>query len=78
MTPLGALQLGAPPETLKDTLAQQDAVPRIIVLPLRLVDMQHGVALADLEFPIYWNVFVKRRPLIVVGLRTQRAPVLAA
>ena len=26
MTPLGALQLGAPPETLKDTLAQQDAV----------------------------------------------------
>lgn len=78
MTPLGALQLGAPPETLKDTLAHQDAVPRIIVLPRRLVDMQHGVALADLEFPIYWNLFVKHRPLIVVGLRAQRAPVLAA
>jgi CRP-like cAMP-binding protein len=78
MTPLGALQLGAPPETLKDTLAGQDAVPRIIILPPRLVDMQHGVALADLEFPIYWNLFVKHRPLIVVGLRTQRAAVLAA
>jgi CRP-like cAMP-binding protein len=78
MTPIGALQLGAPPETLKDTLGQKDAVPRIVLLPQQLVDVPRGVALADLEFPIYWNLFAKHRPLIVVGLRAQRAAVLAA
>ncbi len=78
MTPLGALQLGAPPETLKDTLGQKDAVPRIIVLPSRLFDVERGVALADLEFPIYWNLFAKKRPLIVVGRASQRVAVLAA
>jgi CRP-like cAMP-binding protein len=70
-TPIGALQLGAPPETLKDTLVRKDGVPRIVVLPPRLVDVRRGVATADLEFPIYWNLFVKRRPLIVVGTPEQ-------
>jgi CRP-like cAMP-binding protein len=78
MTPIGALQLGAPPETLKDTLGQKDGVPRIVVLPARLFDVERGVALADLEFPIYWNLFAKRRPLIVVGREAQRAAVFAA
>ena len=70
-TPLGALQLGAPPETLKDTLNRKDGVPRIVVLPPRLVDVRRGVATADLEFPIYWNLFVKKRPLVVVGTPEQ-------
>lgn len=70
-TPIGALQLGAPPETLKDTLNRKDGVPRVIVLPTRLVDMRRGVATADLEFPIYWNLFVKQRPLIVIGAPEQ-------
>jgi hypothetical protein len=70
-TPLGALQLGSPPETLKDTLARKDGVPRIVVLPPRLVDVRRGVSEADIEFPIYWNLFVKRRPLIVVGTAEQ-------
>lgn len=78
MTPVGALQLGAPPETLKDTLTIRDGVPRIVILPSRLVDVERGVALADLEFPIYWNLFVKQRPLIVVGTAAQRERVLAA
>ncbi len=77
-TPLGALQLGAPPETLKDTLAQKDGVPRIIVLPRVLVDVRKGLPTADLEFPIYWNLFVKKRPLIVIGTKDQEARIRAA
>ena len=77
-TPVGAMQLGAPPETLKDTLSKKNGVPRVIVLPQRLFDLERGVALADLEFPIYYNLFAKKRPLVVVGLESQRAAVLAA
>jgi len=78
MTPIGAVQLGAPPETLKDTLPTKDGVPRVIILPARLVDVDRGVASADLEFPIYWNLFVRQRPLIVVGTAAQRDRVRAA
>ncbi len=77
-TPLGALQLGAPPETLKDTLTRKDGVPRIIVLPRTLVDVRRGLPTADLEFPIYWNLFVKKRPLIVVGTADQEARIRVA
>ena len=77
-TPLGAVQLGAPAETLKDTLPHKDAIPRIVILPRTLVDVQRGVAIADLEFPIYWNLFVKKRPLMVVGEASQGPRIAAA
>ena len=78
MTPVGALQLGAPPDTLKDTLPRPDGVPRIIILPKQLVDVRRGIAHADLEFPIYWNLFARQRPLIVVGTADQRDRIRAA
>ncbi|MDP2345864.1 MAG: cyclic nucleotide-binding domain-containing protein [Deltaproteobacteria bacterium] len=78
MTPLGALQLGAPPDSLKDTLTRADGVPRIVVLPQTLVDVRKGTCTADVEFPIYFNLFVKQRPLIVVGRKNQEARVKAA
>ena len=78
MTPIGALQLGSPPDTLKDTLPHKDGVPRIIILPRQLVDVRRGIAHADLEFPIYWNLFAQRRPLIVVGTAEQRDRIRAA
>ena len=78
MTPLGALQLGAPADTLKDTLPKKNGVPRIVILPKVLVDVRRGVALGDLEFPIYWNLFAQRRPLTVIGTLDQRERLLAA
>lgn len=78
MTPLGAVQLGAPPETLKDTLPTKNGVPRIIILPQQLVDVERGIAVADLEFPIYWNLFVQKRPLVVVGTAAQRDSIRSA
>lgn len=77
-TPLGALQLGAPPETLKDTIQTKEGVPRFLVLPRMLVDVRRGLPTADLEFPIYWNLFVKHRPLVVIGTPDQETRVRAA
>lgn len=66
-TPAGPVQLGAPAETLKDTLAREGGVARAVLLPRTFVDMRRGRSLVDLEFPIYFNLFVKKRPLVVVG-----------
>ena len=78
MTPLGPLQMGAPPDSLKDTLTGAGCVPRIILLPRTLVDMSQGICTADVEFPIYFNLFVKHRPLIIVGTKVQEALIRAA
>lgn len=66
-TPAGPVQLGAPPETIKDTLVREGGVARTILLPRTFVDVRRGRSLVDVEFPIYFNLFVKKRPLIVVG-----------
>lgn len=68
-TPAGPVQFGAPPETIKDTLRDPAGVPNIFVLGKQLFDARRGVSCADLEFPIYFNLFVKRRPLRVVTTR---------
>lgn len=54
------LQMGAYPETIKDTM-QCEGVPQIFVVPERLFDTQLGVSAAELEFPIYFNFYCKSR-----------------
>ena len=41
-TPAGPVQLGAPAETIKDTLQREGGVPRTIILPKQLVDLRKG------------------------------------
>lgn len=77
-TPAGPVQLGAPAETIKDTLQREGGVPRTIILPRALVDVRRGRALADLEFPIYFNLFAKHRPLVVIGPAALESRVRAA
>lgn len=77
-TPAGPVQLGAPAETIKDTLQREGGVPRTIILPKQLVDLRKGRSLADLEFPIYFNLFAKHRPLVVIGPAAMETRVKAA
>jgi glyoxylase-like metal-dependent hydrolase (beta-lactamase superfamily II) len=77
-TPAGPIQLGAPAETIKDTLQREGGVPRVVLLPKTLVDLRRGRSLADVEFPIYFNLFAKRRPLIVIGHAAHEARIKAA
>ncbi|MBF0407335.1 MAG: cAMP/cGMP-dependent 3',5'-cyclic-AMP/GMP phosphodiesterase [Candidatus Riflebacteria bacterium] len=75
-TPEGNLQVGATPETIKDTLSLIGEVPETIILPNRLFSSERGVSLADVEFPAYYNFFVKKRPLRIIGQPHQLETIL--
>ncbi|HEY4223391.1 MAG TPA: cyclic nucleotide-binding domain-containing protein, partial [Myxococcota bacterium] len=62
----------------KDTLQRDGGVPRVVILPKTLVDVRRGRSLADIEFPIYFNLFAKRRPLIVIGSAAHEIRIKAA
>ncbi len=70
-TPSGSLQVGAPPETIKDTMKILGDVPDTFVIPNRMFSAERGVSLADIEFPAYFNFFIKRRSIRVIGHRHQ-------
>ncbi len=70
-SPVGYIQFGSPPETIKDTMALPNSVPQIFVLPYALFDWRKGINLADLEFPIYYNFFLRRKKTQIICTRSQ-------
>ena len=62
-TPNGNFQIGAPPETIKDSLNILGDVPDTFVIPNSMYSADRGISLADTEFPVYYNYFVKIIPL---------------
>ncbi|MBI4871172.1 MAG: hypothetical protein HY814_06355 [Candidatus Riflebacteria bacterium] len=52
-TPIGWVQYGAVPETIKDTMLLPGGVPSIYVVPPRMFCAARGSSLAELEFPVY-------------------------
>ena len=67
----GNIQFGAPPETIKDTIPTDDSVPQLFVLPRELFNWQKGINVADMEFPIYFNFFLKKRKVTVISEEEQ-------
>ncbi len=66
-TSAGAVQVGMPPETIKDVMAQALEVPIAYVLPAELFDRRRGLSVAEFEFPSYYSFFLlKRRCRLVV------------
>lgn len=61
LTSDGPIQFGAPPETIKDSIASPAGVAHTFVLTRQFFDYDRGIAFAEVEFPLYWNFFVKRR-----------------
>jgi CRP-like cAMP-binding protein/phosphoribosyl 1,2-cyclic phosphodiesterase len=70
-TKAGYIQFGSPPETIKDTMMLPESVPQIYVLPRKLFNPDKGISLAELEFPIYFNFFVKKRKTHIIGTKEQ-------
>jgi CRP-like cAMP-binding protein len=70
-TDSGYIQVGAPPETIKDTMNLPESVPQVFVLPQDLFNFEKGISLAELEFPIYYNFFIKKRKITIVCTRKQ-------
>ncbi len=67
----GQIQFGAPPETIKDTIVTEASVPQIFVLPRQLFHWQKGINVADMEFPLYFNFFIKKRKTLIIGTEAQ-------
>jgi CRP-like cAMP-binding protein len=65
-TPIGYIQFGSPPETIKDTMRLPKDVPRIFVLTDELFNWLKGISIAEIEFPIYYNFFLKKRRTTII------------
>ncbi|MBU1077912.1 MAG: cAMP/cGMP-dependent 3',5'-cyclic-AMP/GMP phosphodiesterase [Spirochaetes bacterium] len=64
-TSAGYIQFGSPPETLKDTMRLPKSVPQVFVLPYEHFHPSQGISMAEVEFPMYFNFFIKKRKTIV-------------
>lgn len=61
------MQIGVPPETIKDVMELRLDVPVAYVLPRELFDRRRGLSVAEFEFPAYYSFFLlKRRCRLVV------------
>lgn len=69
-------QVGAYPETIKDTMTSSEGVPQIFVVPERLFDAYVGVSAAELEFPVYFNFYLKGRKLRFICRKKQLRPLV--
>lgn len=69
-------QIGAYPETIKDTMVREPGVPDLYILPDLLFDLPNGISLAELEFPLYYNFYIKQRKLRFICRRHQLRPIL--
>jgi len=67
----GYIQFGVPPETIKDTMGFPKGVPQIFVLTDRMFDWKKGISLAEVEFPLYFNFFIKKRKTYIVCTEDQ-------
>jgi len=65
-TPTGYFQFGAPPETIKDTMFLPGGVPTVFILPKQFFNWRKGISVAELEFPIYYNFFLKKKKTILI------------
>ncbi|MCB1172455.1 MAG: cAMP/cGMP-dependent 3',5'-cyclic-AMP/GMP phosphodiesterase [Leptospiraceae bacterium] len=71
-TSVGYIQFGAPPETIKDTMKMERSVPLIFVLPNKLFHVEKGISIAELEFPLYFNHFIRQKKTYIVCTREQK------
>jgi hypothetical protein len=69
-TAAGPLQIGIPPETIKDSLALGLPMPQYYVLPPETFHRELGTGLGinvvEFEFPAYYNFFLRSRTIKLV------------
>ena len=70
-TSSGDIQFGIPPETIKDTMTLGRTVPRIFIVPNYMFAIDLGISLAELEFPIYFNFFIRQQKTRVICTEAQ-------
>jgi CRP-like cAMP-binding protein/glyoxylase-like metal-dependent hydrolase (beta-lactamase superfamily II) len=70
------VQVGAYPETIKDTMGRPHGVPSAFLLPERLFDVSKGVSRAEIEFPVYFNFYMRGQKTLLICQKRQLRPVM--
>ncbi len=70
-TPVGYIQFGSPPETIKDTMRLPKGVPQYFVLPQELFNWIKGISVGEIEFPLYYNFFIKKKKTFILCRQEQ-------
>ncbi|MBN1531080.1 MAG: cAMP/cGMP-dependent 3',5'-cyclic-AMP/GMP phosphodiesterase [Spirochaetes bacterium] len=65
-TPAGYIQFGSPPETIKDTMSMEKDVPGILVLPFFMFNWLKGISVGEIEFPLYYNFFLRKKKTVIL------------
>lgn len=63
---IGYIQFGSPPETIKDTMKMDKSTPIIFVVPKKFFHIDKGISVAELEFPLYFNFFLRQKKTRIV------------
>ncbi|MBI3396207.1 MAG: cAMP/cGMP-dependent 3',5'-cyclic-AMP/GMP phosphodiesterase [Spirochaetia bacterium] len=71
-TSAGYMQIGSPPETIKDSMFLPRSTPQIFVLPNKFFHVAKGISVAEIEFPLYYNHFLRQKKTYVVCTAEQR------
>ncbi len=68
----GYIQFGSPPETIKDTMDFEKKTPLVFVLPNKFFHVEKGISVAELEFPIYFNFFLRKKKTYIICTPEQK------
>lgn len=67
----GYIQVGSPPETIKDTMAFPKGVPQYFCLPGQFFNRNKGISVAEVEFPLYYNFFFRKKKTTLICSKEQ-------
>lgn len=70
-TSIGYIQIGSPPETIKDTMRFEKQTPLVFVLPNKFFHVDKGISTAELEFPLYFNFYLRKKRTTIVCTEKQ-------
>ena len=67
-TSAGPIQVGCPPETIKDCMVNGLEFPQVFIVPPTMFSAQKKFNMFEFEFPCYFNTFIKKRKTVLVTL----------
>jgi hypothetical protein len=67
------VQIGMPPETIKDSMMQGLTVPNIFIIPTVRYSKTDFINVAEFEFPAYFNFFILKKRLKLICDKDQEA-----
>ena len=65
-TEIGLIQLGMPPETVKDSIALNLEIPGYYIVPTSRFDRSLGISCVAFEFPALFSFFVLKRKITLI------------